>query len=147
MGVRLIHTMNYENLVDLFVRSGLEISADEPRPDGLVTCIELVDETSGERCGAAGLCFDKGVYILRCVAVEEKYRGYGYGKMLVEAVMAEAKSRSADRIWLTAKVPDFYKKFDFQVMPVEEAPFHVKCQECSQFHNGCDSEVMLHFFS
>jgi len=36
-------TMDYESMVDLFVRSGLEISPEDPRPEGLITCFELVD--------------------------------------------------------------------------------------------------------
>ena len=65
--------MDYDSMVDLFVRSGLEIDSKEPAPEGLVTCFELLDE-SGIRQAAGGLCFDKGEYILRCVAVEEKQR-------------------------------------------------------------------------
>lgn len=147
MAVKLLYSMNYEKYIDLFVRAGLEISPKEPRPEGLITCFELIEEDTGELLGAAGICYNKEAYILRCVAVEEKARGRGYGKLLVEAVMKEAKSRKADKIWLTAKVPEFYRKFGFHVRPIEEAPFQVKCKECTQFRNGCESEVMVHFFS
>lgn len=70
----------------------------------------------------------------------------GYGRKLVEAVTAEAVRLGAKRIWLTAKVPEFYKKFQFQVAPREEAPFVSKCGECPQYHNGCESEVMVYYF-
>ena len=136
-------TMDYESMVDLFVRSGLEISPDEPRPEGLVTCFELVDTEKGKRIGASGLCCDDEEYVLRCVAVEEEYRGNGCGSRLVGAVMGEACRLGAKRIWLTAKVPEFYKKFQFRVVPREEAPFVTKCGECPQYHNGCESEVMV----
>lgn len=142
----LKRTMNYEALVDLFVRSGLEISPEDPRPEGLLTCFELLDEVSGRRVGASGLCRDHGEYILRCVAVEEEYRGKGYGTCLVRAVMNEAERSGAGRIWLTAKVPEFYKRFGFRVVPREEAPFVAKCAECPQYHNGCESEVMVLYF-
>ena len=136
-------TMDYESMVDLFVRSGLEISPDDPRPEGLVTCFELVDTDAGRRIGASGLCCSDGEYVLRCVAVEEGLRGNGYGRKLVSAVMEEAGRLGAKRIWLTAKVPEFYKKFRFEVVPREEAPFVTKCGECPQYHNGCESEVMV----
>lgn len=136
-------TMDYESLVDLFVRSGLEISPDDPRPEGLVTCFELVDTDDGRRIGASGLCCSDGEYVLRCIAVEEGLRGNGYGRKLVSAVMEEAGRLGAKRIWLTAKVPEFYKKFRFEVVPREEAPFVTKCGECPQYHNGCESEVMV----
>ena len=67
----LKRTMEYEALVDLFVRAGLEISPEDPRPEGLITCFELHDEKDGRRIGASGLCLSRGEYVLRCVAVEE----------------------------------------------------------------------------
>lgn len=146
MSEKLIYTMDYASLVDLFVRAGLEISPDEPEPEGLLTCFELIDEAAGRRIGAAGIVYDKGEYILRCVAVEEEFRGKGFGKRLVGAVMDEAGRRQAERIWLTAKVPDFYRKFGFTVVPREEAPFETKCITCPQYHNGCDSEVMVYYW-
>lgn len=143
MGESIRRTMDYAGMVDLFVRSGLEIRKEDPAPEGLVTCFELVDDKSGERCGAGGLVFDKGEYVLRCVAVEEACRGRNYGRMLVQAILDEAVQCGASRIWLTAKVPEFYKKFGFKVVPKEDAPFEVKCGSCPQYHNGCDSEVMV----
>ena len=47
-------TMDYESMVDLFVRSGLEISPEDPRPEGLITCFELVDVQENKRIGASG---------------------------------------------------------------------------------------------
>ena len=134
-------TMDYGSMVDLFVRSGLEIDPEEPAPEGLVTCFELLDE-AGVRQAAGGLCYDNGEYILRCVAVEEGQRGKGYGMQMVRSIMVEAEGLGAKVIWLTAKVPEFYRKFGFQVVPREEAPFVTKCGECPQYHNGCESEVM-----
>lgn len=142
MKEKIVYTMDYKSLVDLFVRAELEIDPEEPQPDGLLTCLELVDEDTGERYGAAGLVFDKGVYIVRCVAVEEAYRGLGFGKKLVEAAMKEAIRRGAEEMWLTAKVPQFYEKFGFVVVPMDDAPFETKCRTCIQYRNGCDSEVM-----
>lgn len=136
-------TMDYESMVDLFVRSGLEIDPQEPAPGGLVTCFELLDE-SGIRQAAGGLCYDKGEYILRCVAVEEDRRGKGYGMQMVRRIMEEAGALGAKNIWLTAKVPEFYRKFGFRAVPREEAPFETKCGECPQYHNGCESEVMVY---
>ncbi len=86
--------MDYESMVDLFVRSGLEISPEDPRPDGLITCFELVDVQENRRIGASGLCCDADEYILRCVAVEEEFRGMGYGRKLVEAVTADGLEQS-----------------------------------------------------
>lgn len=135
-------TMDYYKLVPLFIKSGLEIHENDPVPKGLVTCFELVDEETGEQIGASGLVHYKGLFIVRCVAVEERYRGNGYGRQLVEAVLDEAKSMNAEEAWLTGKIPRFYEKFGFEVVDRSIAPRISNCQECKQFHNGCESEIM-----
>lgn len=142
---KIIDTMDYKSLVMLFVRAGLEIHPEDPAPEGLITCFKMIDETTNECLGASGLVLNQnGEYILRCVAVEEKYRGNGYGIRLVNRVLEEARNRGAKRIWLTGKVPQFYKKFGFRVVSRSEAPFQTKCGECPQYHNGCESEVMVY---
>lgn len=147
MAEKIVYTMDYESLVDLFVKSGLEIYPDDPAPEGLLTCFKMIDEETGERLGAAGIVLNqKNEYILRCVAVEEVHRGKGYGIRLVEKVLEEGKLRGAKRIWLTGKVPEFYKKFGFEVVARSEAPFKTKCGECPQYHNGCESEVMVYYY-
>ena len=147
MAEKIIYTMDYDSLVDLFVKSGLEIYPDDPAPEGLLTCFKMIDEETGERLGAAGIVLNqKNEYILRCVAVEEVHRGKGYGIRLVEKVLEEGKLRGAKRIWLTGKVPEFYKKFGFEVVARSEAPFKTKCGECPQYHNGCESEVMVYYY-
>lgn len=147
MSEKIIYTMDYESLKDLFIKSGLEIHWEDPAPEGLLTCFKMIDEETGERLGAAGIVLnEKNEYILRCVAVEEKHRGKGYGIRLVNKVLAEGKMRGAKRIWLTGKVPEFYKKFGFKVVKRSDAPFKTKCGECPQYHNGCESEVMVYYY-
>lgn len=145
MSEKMIYTVEYDSLIDLCIRSGLELDPEEPVPEGLVACIGLVDSDTGKIYGVGGLCYN-GEYVLRCIAVEEAYRGKGYGRRLVETLMEEAGKRGAEKIWLTAKVPDFYKKFGFHIVSREKAPFTTKCGECPQYHNGCDSEVMVYEF-
>lgn len=135
-------TIDYRKLVPLFIKSGLEIHEEDPIPTGLVTCFEMVDEKTGELIGASGLVHDNGLYIVRCIAVDEKYRGNGYGRLLVEVVLEELNQLQAKEAWLTAKIPGFYKKFGFEVIDRVVAPRISNCQECPQFHNGCESEIM-----
>lgn len=142
MNVVINRTMDYFKLVPLFIKSGLEIHEDDPVPAGLITCFEMLDEETGYLVGASGLVHHKGIYIVRCIAVDEKYRGNGYGRKLVEIVLEEAKNHGAKEAWLTAKIPKFYEKFGFEVVDRSVAPRISNCQECKQFHNGCESEIM-----
>lgn len=142
MNVVINRTMDYFKLVPLFIKSGLEIHEDDPVPAGLITCFEMLDEETGCLVGASGLVHHKDIYIVRCIAVDEKYRGNGYGRKLVEIVLEEAKNHGAKEAWLTAKIPKFYEKFGFEVVDRSVAPRISNCQECKQFHNGCESEIM-----
>ncbi len=160
MAEKIIATMDYDSLKDLFVKSGLEIHMEDPAPARLITCYKLYDEETGERLGAAGLAYCEDMreemirsgesladeFVLRCVAVEEEHRGKGYGIQLVQRVMDDAKEMGAKRIWLTGKVPEFYKKFGFEIVSRDTAPFKTKCGECPQYHNGCESEVMVYYY-
>lgn len=135
-------TMDYYKLVPLFIKSGLEIHEEDPVPEGLVTCFELVDEETEELIGASGLVNYKGRFIVRCIAVDEKYRGKGHGRQMVEVVLKELHKLQASEAWLTAKIPRFYEKFGFEVVDRSVAPRISNCQACPQFHNGCESEIM-----
>lgn len=146
MEVSIIRSMEFEKLIELFERSGLEIHQGTPTPEGLITCFELIEKESAKLLGASGICFQEGAYVLRCVAVEEAYRGKGYGKLLVDVAMEEARRHGAEQIWLTAKVPLFYEKFGYVTVPREKAPIKTTCGSCEQYHNGCESEVMVYRF-
>ena len=64
--------------------------------------------------------------------------------MVVLAAVDEAKMYGAKRLLLNAKVPGFYKKLGFQIIPREASPIEFSdCQTCPRFHNGCDSEIMI----
>ncbi len=95
MNVKMNRTMDYFKLVPLFIKSGLEIHEEDPVPEGLVTCFELINEENGELVGASGLVHHNDIFIVRCIAVDEKYRGNGFGRVLVEAVLEEAKLLNA----------------------------------------------------
>lgn len=136
-------SMNFKDMLPMFIEAGLEFKPDDPDPEGLIVCFEMMDKESGRRIGGGSLAKAYGEFLIRSVAVEEAYRGKGLGKKLVEYMIEEAKSWDAKQLLLTAKVPGFYKKLGFEVIPREEAPPISDCTSCPQFHNGCDSEIML----
>lgn len=143
-GFEIIHTMNFKEMVPLFIRAGLEVKPDEPVPENLITCFEVIRKKDYIRVGGAALVKKEGEYILRCVAIEKEYQGQGLGSMVVLAAVDEAKMYGAKRLLLNAKVPGFYKKLGFQIIPREASPIEFSdCQTCPRFHNGCDSEIMI----
>lgn len=110
--IELIHTMAYQQFIPLFVRAGLEIDENEECPEGLITCLELKDCRTEKTVGAAVLVYTENVYVIKAVAVEKEYRGNGLGVLLVREILNEAERRGADKVFLNAKIPDFYQSWD-----------------------------------
>lgn len=141
-GYEIIRSMKFKEMIPLFIRAGLELEPDAAVPEGLITCFEVIRKDTRERIGGAALAWQKNEFVLRCVAIEKEYQKQGLGSMVVHEAVAEAKKHGAKRLILNAKVPEFYKKLGFVIVPRDEAPDISECIHCHRFHNGCDSEIM-----
>lgn len=139
---KIIHSMNYEEMIPMFIEAGLEMEPDEKRPAGLLECYELIDNNTGRRVGGGSLVYMCDEYVIKTVAIEKAYQGKGLGTDLVKTIMQDAKERGAKRIYLNAKVPAFYETLGYTIVPHEEAPDISTCYLCHRYHNGCDSEIM-----
>lgn len=140
---QVIHSMNYEEMIPMFIEAGLEMEPDEKRPTGLLECYEMIDRTTGRRIGGGSLVYMCDEYVIKTVAIEKAYQGKGLGTKLVKTIMDDAKERGAKRVYLNAKVPAFYKTLGYKIVAPEEAPDISTCHLCHRFHNGCDSEIMM----
>lgn len=143
---KIIKSMNYDDMIPMFIEAGLEMQPDEPAPDGLLACFEMIEKETGKRIGGASLAKMCGEYVLKTVAIEKAYQGKGLGRMLVEYVMDEAKEWDAERLILAAKVPGFYQNIGFKIISREDTPPISDCLTCPRFQNGCDSEMMEYKF-
>lgn len=139
---KIIKSMNYDDMIPMFIEAGLEMQPDEPAPDGLLACFEMIEKETGRRIGGASLAKMYGEYVLKTVAIEKAYQGKGLGRVLVEHVMEEAKEWDAKRLILAAKVPEFYQKLGFEIISREDTPPISDCLTCPRFQNECDSEMM-----
>ena len=140
---KIVHSMNYEEMIPMFIEAGLEMEPNEKRPLGLLQCYELIDNNTGRRIGGASLVYMCDEYVIKTVAIEKAYQGKGLGTDLVKTIMQDAKKRGATRIYLNAKVPEFYKTLGFTIVSHDEAPDISTCHLCHRYHNGCESEIMM----
>lgn len=140
MKFNIIETKEYFPLVPMYIEAGLEINIDDPKPEGIVLCLKMMDVDN--LVGCATLTEINGEYIIKCVAINKEYQGKGLGSILVNKVIEKVKDRKGKRVLLTAKVPEFYKKLGFEIISREEAPYESDCINCHRFHNGCESEIM-----
>lgn len=81
----------------------------------------LVLEDGGHIVGCVGLEPYGEAMLLRSMVVEPGRRGRGEGRMLVEACLAQARSKGAGRVYLfTMFAADFFGRLGFQRLAPEE---------------------------
>jgi len=84
----------------------------------------MVAESAGAVIGVAGVCVDHGVELetygrITALAVDERWRGTGVGRLLVEQVERWCRERGADRVTLTSghnrpESHKFYKALGYE---------------------------------
>jgi len=80
---------------------------------GCQTLYLLTDEKVDHALGRAVISENDGEVRFHMLYVEPKYRGRGYGKALMKAVLSEAGSKLVTLCTGWVNVP-FFKKYDFE---------------------------------
>lgn len=78
--------------------------------DNVVGTVSVAPETSLDQATTTP-------FRLRAMATASQFRGRGLGTVLLDAALATARSRGADSVWCSARVPvvDFYRRAGFAV--------------------------------
>lgn len=75
----------------------------------------FVAEEEGEVLGCVCLeVYSQKIAELRSLAVSEKARGKGYGKLLVDAVLAEAEVREIPEVLAVTSALEFFQQMNFK---------------------------------
>jgi len=104
----------------------------------------IVVENEGEivGCGALHLY---GLHLaeIRSITVTKKSKGKGAGRVLVDALLKEAKKQSVTCVCLFTRIPDFFGRMGFQTVEKEKLPDKVlkDCVRCPR-QNACDEIAM-----
>jgi amino-acid N-acetyltransferase len=103
--------------------------------------VEVNDRVAA--CGALEI-FTEDLGEVRSLVVDEKYKGQGFGRLLVERLLDEARRIGLRRIMALTYVPEFFHKLGFQTVPKETLPEKVWgiCVKCYKF-NSCDEIAVL----
>ena len=141
---KMKETDDFEKLVPFFMENGLEYSEGEKAPAGLVQCWEVVHggEEDEHLVAALVLSQKQGEYTIDAIAVSQLFRKFKMGKILMDKAIKTVLEKGGKRIYLVAKVPEFFKKFGFEVISREEAPDFSECFHCEQYGSSCKPEVM-----
>ncbi len=135
-------TDEYDALVNMFMRYGLEFSVEEPLPTDLIQCWKGEDE-KGVLIGGCVLAMRGGEYIIDGIAVIPGHRHKKIASRLMNLALEEVKKRKGERVYLVAKAPEFFKKIGFKVIEFKDVTKLFDCRSCPQFQKSCFPEVMM----
>ncbi|MCX7624918.1 MAG: N-acetyltransferase [Candidatus Sumerlaeaceae bacterium] len=81
---------------------------------------------------------------LKSVAVAPEAQGRGYGKLVVNRCLDEARELGLRRVFALTYKPEFFAKFGFQIIDRSMLPHKVwgECIKCRKFPN-CNETAMM----
>jgi len=94
-------------------------------------------------CGALEI-FTEDLGEVRSLVVDDKYKGQGFGRAMVERILEEARIIGLQRIMALTYVPEFFHKLGFETVDKDTLPEKVwgVCVKCYKF-NSCDEIAVL----
>lgn len=102
----------------------------------------LAEEQNGSLVGVAGLELYARSGLLRSVAVDEKYRRQGHGRMLVELIVSNAKARGVKAIFLlTEDAVPYFERLGFRPLSRQYVPEEVKASV--EFTEMCETATVM----
>jgi amino-acid N-acetyltransferase len=133
--VRLVN--EYARRGDLLPRSAENIAA------GLNNW--LVADVGGEIVGCVSLLrYTSGLVEVRSLAVDDGAQGMGIGRLLMDALIEEARRRQIPKLFALTRVIGFFERFGFSVAEREMFPEKVwtDCQFCP-IRERCDETAVV----
>ena len=104
----------------------------------------VVVEDDGEivGCGALHL-YGMHLAEVRSITIGSKAKGKGAGRILIDALLAEANRQSVTCVCLFTRIPGFFGKLGFQIAEKEALPdkLYKDCLKCPRQH-ACDEIAM-----
>ena len=102
----------------------------------------IAEDQDGSLVGVAGLeLYDKSG-LVRSVAVDNHFRGKGYGRILVEAVVGNARARGLKTLYLlTEDASAYFKRLDFQ--PVDRKDVDRAVKASVEFTDMCEGATVM----
>jgi len=94
-------------------------------------------------CGALEI-FTETLGEVRSLVVEDRHKGHGCGRLLVEKIIDEARHIGLRQLMALTYVPAFFHKIDFNTVEKNTLPEKVWgiCVKCYKFNN-CDEVAVL----
>lgn len=128
-------TVNHNSLISFYKLNGLEVSDDIALQDGAV--FSIAEKYENRVLAAATLSQRSHVYILDYIAVDKSQRRKGIGSEALRLISEKARQLGADRLYITARNPGFFKSAGFKEGAPDGVDMNADCEGCPQLFNGC----------
>lgn len=104
--------------------------------------VVVEDEGQILGCGALHL-YGMHLAEVRSITISSKAGGKGAGRILIDALLKEARRQSVTCVCLFTRIPEFFGKMGFQVVEKEALPdkIYKDCLKCPRQH-ACDEIAM-----
>jgi len=82
---------------------------------------------------------------VRTLIVRDDIQRRGIGKMLLDAVLSEARELGIPRVYVLTRCPEFFKKQGFVETSIEQLPYKIRkdCIRCPRYGEACDEIPMI----
>jgi len=103
------------------------------------------DENRVLGCGALESQWD-GLAELKALAVADEVQGQGWGRNLVEVILAQREELGVECVYTLTNKMEFFEKLDFRPIDMRELPQRVwtECTNCPKFMVACDEVAMTY---
>ena len=134
-------TNDYTSMVALARKSGLETTS-------LTNVLAAYGFYLGDDLvGCACLRQSSGIFMIECLAVDDRMRGKGLGSILVIEIEHDAREIGVKKLWAIARQPAFFEKNGYLRTSGSEpdGPRLRDCESCSQYLRDCHPAIMLKY--
>lgn len=105
----------------------------------------FVIEVNGKVAGCGALeIFTESLGEVRSLVVDDAWKGQGFGRMLVQRIIEEARAIGLKRLMALTYVAPFFHKLGFKTVAMDTLPEKVWgiCVKCYKYNN-CDETAVL----
>ncbi len=139
--MQFIKTQDHNSIIPFYRENSLEVSDNIVSEDGAVVSFVLKNEN--KIFAAATLSNRLGIYILDYIAVDVSLRRDGVGAKILGEILKEARVLGANKVYLTAKAPEFFKRQGFYEGSPKGIDMNADCVDCPEYNNGCTKLPMV----